>query len=80
MESLALLVMFMFLIQFALGLVALIFAIIYRRTGKFKVTTTVLVALLALETVWALITLPAFGYPSLAFLVASALLRFLERK
>ena len=80
MESLALLVMFLFLIQLSLGLLALVFAIIYRRTGKFKVTTTVLVALLALETVWALITLPAFGYPSLAFLIAAALLRFLERK
>jgi hypothetical protein len=80
MESLALLVTFLLLIQVLFGTVTLTFAILYRRRGTFKLTSQILIGLLALQTIWALSVQPAFGYPSLVFLVAAGLVRFLKTK
>ncbi|NBR24854.1 MAG: hypothetical protein EBU08_14000 [Micrococcales bacterium] len=80
MESLALLVTFLLLIQVFLGAVTLTFAILFRRRGTFKLTSQILIGLLALQTIWALSVLPAFGYPALVFLIAATLVRFLKTK
>jgi len=80
MESLALLVTFLLLIQVFLGAVTLTFAILYRRRGTFKLTSQILIGLLALQTIWALSILLPFGYPGLVFLIAAGLVRFLKTK
>jgi hypothetical protein len=80
MESLAYLVMGLLLAQIFLGAIALVFAIVWRSKGKFGRTSVVLIALLALQTVWAFNTAAAFGYIAFTFLSASALLRFLPKK
>jgi heme A synthase len=80
MESLAIVITLLLLIQVLLGAVALTFAILFRRRGTFKLTSMILIGLLALQTIWALSVQPAFGYPSLVFLVAAGLVRFLKTK
>jgi hypothetical protein len=80
MESLALLVTFLLLIQVLLGAVVLTFAILWRSKGKFKLTSQILIGLLALQTIWALSIQLPFGYPGLVFLIAATLVRFLKTK
>jgi hypothetical protein len=72
MESLALLVALMLFAELLFGLVAVTFAALARFRGRFRRTALILIALLAVETAWALWTLPAFGFPSLVALVLSA--------
>ena len=72
MESLAILVMFMFLAELLFGLLVVIFAALARFRGRFRRTALVLIVLLSIETAWALWTLPAFGFPSLVAFVLSA--------
>jgi hypothetical protein len=72
MESLAILVMFMFLAEILFGLLAIVFAIMARFRGRFRRTALVLIVLLAVETAWALWVLPAFGFPPLAALALAA--------
>lgn len=76
MESLALVVSFMLLGEVLLGLAAIVFAVLARFKGKFARTSLVLIAVLAVETAWALWTLPAFGIPSLIALGIAVLLRW----
>ncbi|MEY2816336.1 MAG: hypothetical protein RJA78_912 [Actinomycetota bacterium] len=80
MESLVLLVTFLLLIQVFLGAVVLTFAILWRSKGKFKLTSQILIGLLAVQAVWALSIQLPFGYPSLTLLIASALVRYLKTK
>lgn len=80
MESLALIVSLMLLAELILGATVLTFNIVFRVRGKFAKTTLFLLVVLAIETAWALSILPAFGYPSLAFLLVAALLRFLPNR
>jgi hypothetical protein len=80
MESLAYLVMGLLLAQIFLGAIALAFAIAWRSKGKFGRTSVVLIALLALQTLWGFNTAAAFGYIAITFLAASALVRFLPKK
>lgn len=77
MESLAVLVAVLFIVEIALGIVAIIFSALYRRNHHFKKTTVVLMALLAIQTVWALSLSPAFGFPPLLCLAIASLIRFL---
>jgi hypothetical protein len=72
MESLALLVTLMFLAEVLFALAVVAFAIVARFRGRFRRTALVLIVLLAIETVWALLVLPAFGAPSLIALMLSA--------
>ena len=72
MESLAILVMFMFLAELLFGLLVVVFAALARFRGRFRRTALVLIGLLAFETGWALWILPAFGVPSLVALALSA--------
>lgn len=72
MESLAILVMFMFLAELLFGLLVVVFAALARFRGRFRRTALVLIGLLAIETGWALWILPAFGVPSLVALALSA--------
>ena len=65
MESLALVVTLMLLAQVLFALAVIVFAILARLRGRFRRTALVLIALLAVETAWALWVLPAFGTPSL---------------
>jgi hypothetical protein len=74
MESLALLVSLMFLAQAVFGLAVIVFAALARFKGRFRRSAIVLLALLAVETAWALWVLPAFGVPSLIALAISAVL------
>ena len=62
--------MFLAEVLFALAVVA--FAIVARFRGRFRRTALVLIVLLAVETMWALWVLPAFGTPSLIALVLAA--------
>jgi hypothetical protein len=62
----------MLLAELLFGLLAVIFAALARFRGRFRRTALVLIVLLAIETAWALWTLPAFGFPSLIALTLSA--------
>jgi hypothetical protein len=72
MESLAILVTFLLLAQVLVALTVLVFASLARFRGRFHRTALVLIVLLAVETMWALWVLPAFGTPSLIALMLSA--------
>jgi hypothetical protein len=74
MESLALVVSLMLLAEVVLGLAVIVFAALARFKRRFRRTAIVLLALLAIETAWALWVLPAFGVPSLIALAIAALL------
>lgn len=76
MESLALVVSIMLLAEVLLGLVVIVFAAIARFNGRFRRTALVLLVFLAVETVWALWVLPAFGMPSLIALGIAVVLRW----
>lgn len=80
MESLALIVSLMLLGEVLLGLAAIVFAVLARFKGKFARTSLVLIAVLAVETVWALWILPAFGFPSLISLGIAVVLRWWPRR
>jgi len=69
MESLALVVTLMLAAEVLFALSVLVFAALYRLRGSFRRTGITLIVLLAIETVWALWVLPAFGVPSLIALV-----------
>lgn len=79
MESLALVVSFMLLGEVLLGLATIVFAVLARFKGRFARTSHVLIAVLAVETVWALWVLPAFGFPSLVALGIAVVLRWWPR-
>ena len=80
MESLAYLVVGLLLAQLALGVLPLVFSIIYRRNDKFAITSQVLIGLLALEMIWAFTIDNAFGIPAIVFLITAALTRYLPKK
>jgi hypothetical protein len=80
MESLALVVTLMLLAQVVFGLAVIVFAALARFKGRFRRTAIVLLALLAVETAWALWVLPAFGVPSLIALAIAALLFWWPRR
>ena len=79
MESLALVVSLMLLAEVLLGLAAIVFAVLARFKRRFARTSLVLIAVLAVETVWALWVLPAFGFPSLIALGSAVVLRWWPR-
>jgi hypothetical protein len=72
MESLAVVVTLMLLAQVLAAAAVIVFASLARFRGRFRRTALVLILLLAVETVWALWVLPAFGTPSLIALVLAA--------
>jgi len=80
MESLAYLVLGIFALQGLLGLAALTFAILNRRNGKFRVTSHILIGLLAIQMLWGFSVTTAFGYFSLFFLVPAVLVRYLKAR
>jgi hypothetical protein len=80
MESLALLVVGLLLAQLALGVVPLVFSLIYRIKGKFAITSQVLIGVLALETIWGFTINNAFGIPGVVFVITAALIRYLPKK
>ncbi|MEY4367255.1 MAG: hypothetical protein RLZ28_670 [Actinomycetota bacterium] len=80
MESLAYFVMALLLVQALLGVVALTFAILNRAKGKFRITSHVLIGLLALQMFWGFSVAPAFGYLSLAFLAIAVVVRYLKAR
>ena len=80
MESLALVVTLMLLAQVVFGLAVIVFAALARFKGRFRRTAIVLLALLAVETAWALWVLPVFGVPSLIALAIAALLFWWPRR
>jgi len=81
MESLAILVTLLLLAQVLVALAVIVFASLARFRGRFRRTALVLIALLAVETGWALWVLPAFGTPSLiALIMAVAIFWWPRRK
>jgi hypothetical protein len=54
------------------ALTVVVFASLARFRGRFRRIALVLIVLLAVETMWALWVLPAFGTPSLIALVLAA--------
>jgi hypothetical protein len=62
----------MLLVQVLFALAVIVFAILARLRGRFPRTALTLIALLAIETAWALWVLPAFGTPSLIALALAA--------
>ncbi|MEY4477441.1 MAG: hypothetical protein RJA31_945 [Actinomycetota bacterium] len=74
MESLAFVVTLMLLGEVLLGVATIVFAGLARFKGRFRRTAIALLVVLAIETIWALSVLLAFGVPSLLALgVAAAL-------
>lgn len=71
MESLAFIVTIMLLAEVLFALSVIVFAGLARFRHRFRRTALGLIALLAVETVWALWILPAFGVPSLIALAIS---------
>ena len=80
MESLALVVSFMILGELLFGVATIVFAVLARFKGRFPRTSLVLIALLAVETAWALSVLPAFGFPSLVALGIAVVLRWWPKR
>jgi len=80
MESLAYVVVGLLLAQLGLGVLTLVFALLYRLKGKFAITSQVIIGLLALETIWGFTINNAFGIPALIFTATAALIRYLPRK
>lgn len=79
MESLAFVVTLMLLGEVLLGAATIVFAVLARFTGRFGRTALLLLAVLAVETVWAFTVLPAFGVPSLLALGVSVVLHWWPR-
>jgi len=80
MESLVYLVVGLLLAQLALGVLTLVFALMYRLKTKFAITSQVMIGLLALETIWGFTINNAFGIPALIFTATAALIRYLPKK
>jgi hypothetical protein len=80
MESLAFLVLGIFAVQALVGVAALTFAILNRMKGKFRVTSHVLIGVLALQMLWGFSVAGAFGYFSLFFLAPAVLVRYLKAR
>jgi len=80
MESLAYLVVGLLLAQLALGVLTLVFALMYRLKTKFAITSQVMICLLALETIWGFTINNAFGIPALIFTETAELIRYLPKK
>ena len=80
MESLAYFVMALLLVQVLVGAVALTFAIINRANGKFRITSHILIGLLALQMLWGFSIAPAFGFISLAFLTIAVIVRYAKAR
>jgi len=78
MESLAYLAITILFIQALIGLAAVIFSIVYRKTKKFKITSIVFIVLLGVETLMAYSLIRSLGAASLAFLVSAILVRFIR--
>lgn len=80
MESLAYLVIGLLLAQLGIGVITLLFSVLYRRLGKFAITSQVLIVLLGLEMIWGFTINNAFGIPALIFTLTAALIRYLPKK
>jgi hypothetical protein len=80
MESLALLVVGLLLAQLAIGVLTLVFSVLYRRLGKFAITSQVLIVFLGLEMIWGFTINNAFGIPAFIFTLTAALIRYLPKK
>jgi hypothetical protein len=80
LESLAFLVFGIFAAQALLGAATLTYAILNRRNGKFRVTSHILIGLLAIQMLWGFSVTTAFGYFSLFFLVPAVLVRYLKAR
>jgi hypothetical protein len=80
METLAYLVLGLLLAQLAIGVLTLVFSVLYRRLGKFAITSQVLIVLLGLEMIWGFTINNAFGIPAFIFTLTAALIRYLPKK
>jgi len=80
METLAYLVLGLLLAQLGIGVITLLFSVLYRRLGKFAITSQVLIVLLGLEMIWGFTINNAFGIPAFIFTLTAALIRYLPKK
>ena len=80
MESLAYLVLGLLLAQLAIGVLTLVFSVLYRRLDKFAITSQVLIVLLGLEMIWGFTISNAFGIPAFIFTLTAGLIRYLPKK
>ncbi|NBR65353.1 MAG: hypothetical protein EBS85_04785 [Micrococcales bacterium] len=80
METLAYLVFGLLLAQLGLGMLAMLLAWFYRIRGTFALSSQILIAVLALETIWAFGISTAFGVPAAVFVITAALIRYLPKK
>jgi hypothetical protein len=80
MENLAYLVLGLLLAQLGIGVITLVFSVLYRRLGKFAITSQVLIVLLGLEMIWGFTINNAFGIPAFIFTLTAALIRYLPKK
>jgi hypothetical protein len=80
MESLAYLVLGLLLAQLGIGVITLLFSVLYRRLGKFAITSQVLIVLLGLEMIWGFTINNAFGIPAFIFTLTAALIRYLPKR
>ncbi len=78
MESLAYVVVTILTVQALIGLAAVTFSIVYRKTKKFKITSIICIGLLGVETLMAYTLARSVGAASLAFLVSAVLVRFIR--
>jgi hypothetical protein len=80
METLAYLVLGLLLAQLGIGVITLLFSVLYRRLGKFAITSQVLIVLLGLEMIWGFTINNAFGIPAFIFTLTAALIRYLPKR
>jgi hypothetical protein len=80
METLAYLVLGLLLAQLGIGVITLLFSVLYRRLGKFAITSQVLIVLLGLEMILGFTINNAFGIPAFIFTLTAALIRYLPKK
>lgn len=80
MESLALLVVYIYLVLIAISLSSFVFSLINRSKGKFRRTAIVLCVITALVAIWATSILFALGFIPLVSALLSGLILFLPKR
>ena len=80
MESLALLVVNIYLVLIATSLATFVFSLINRARGKFRRTAIVLFAITAMIAIWATSILFALGFIPLISALLSGLILFLPKR
>jgi hypothetical protein len=80
MEDLAMIVLWMLIVEMVFSLITVGFSLAYRFTGKFKKTAMTLVAILAIGSGWLFGGAWQMGVPGAVALIASILFLYIPSK